>query len=311
MKFTASRLSDGNKVFPDEITIDDYSVTIKSPKLFGGVSKSFPLGQISVKVNTPMIGYSDITLFSQGTGMSVHGFTSSDAKSIKSLIENGSRKEIEENLNKRFNRERGEDDEWMENLKKQNSRGRKYEEEHDNDTEIDNDYEIVVRGLELGYGYYEGECKNSTPHGKGKLKYEDGNFYDGNFVNGDFSGNGKFKWSDGDIYEGNYISGKKSGFGIYKWTSGNIYQGEWFNNERTGYGKFTWKDGNFYEGDFINGVFTGKGKMIEFNNDIVRTWECEKMKIEFRLGFGIFHNYSLSFTDKELDKQRKILKYSK
>ena len=88
-KFTASRISEGNRIFPDEVTIDDYSVTIKSPRLFSGVSKSFPLGQVSISINSPIVGYSDITLFSHGTGMSIHGFTKSDAQKIKRYIEEG------------------------------------------------------------------------------------------------------------------------------------------------------------------------------------------------------------------------------
>lgn len=122
MNFTASRLSDGNKMFPDEINIDDNSVTIRSPKLFGGKSKSFPLGQISVSINTPMVGYSDITLVSQGTGMSVHGFTSSDAKRIKSLIEKGTSDQKEEARRQEQTKRKQEDDEWMNDLKRKNQR---------------------------------------------------------------------------------------------------------------------------------------------------------------------------------------------
>ncbi len=112
MRFTASRLSEGNQIFPDEINIDDTSVTIKSPKLFGGKSKSFPLGQISVSINTPMVGFSDITLFSQGTGMSVHGFTSSDAKSIKYYIEKNVSDQKEEARKREKAEKRRKDDEW-------------------------------------------------------------------------------------------------------------------------------------------------------------------------------------------------------
>lgn len=111
MKFTASRLSEGNKLFPDEINIDETSVTIKSPKLFGGISKSFPLGQITISINSPMFGYSDITLFSQGTGMHVHGFTVSDANKIKKLIESVSsqRREDDKKLERSQNWEVNED----------------------------------------------------------------------------------------------------------------------------------------------------------------------------------------------------------
>lgn len=88
-RFTASRLSDGNKMFPDEILIDETSVTIKSPRLFGGRATTFPLGQITVSVNSPFLGFCDLNFYANGTSVSVHGFTDSDAKNIKWLISNG------------------------------------------------------------------------------------------------------------------------------------------------------------------------------------------------------------------------------
>src|ERR1700753_3973681 len=86
MKFTASRLSDGNNFFPDQIIIDNHFVTITSPKLFGGASKSFPIEQITISIIRPMIGFSDITVYAHGTQMTGHGFSSSEAKKIKKLI---------------------------------------------------------------------------------------------------------------------------------------------------------------------------------------------------------------------------------
>ena len=121
MKFVASRLSDGNKIFPDEITIDDYSATLKSPNFFSGNSKSFPLGQISVAINTPIVGYSDITLYAQGTGMKIHGFTADEARKIKRLIEQGSQKEKQERERQEKDRIKAEDDEWMNQLNRKAS----------------------------------------------------------------------------------------------------------------------------------------------------------------------------------------------
>jgi hypothetical protein len=84
--FTASRLSEGNRIFPDQIIIDEDSVTIKSPRLFGGNATSFPLGQITMSVDSPFIGFCDIKFYSQGTNICVHGFTDNDSKRIKRLI---------------------------------------------------------------------------------------------------------------------------------------------------------------------------------------------------------------------------------
>jgi hypothetical protein len=84
--FTASRLSEGNRIFPDQIIIDEDSVTIKSPKLFGGNATSFPLGQITMSIDSPFLGFCDIKFSSQGTNICVHGFTDNDSKRIKRLI---------------------------------------------------------------------------------------------------------------------------------------------------------------------------------------------------------------------------------
>lgn len=89
MKFTASRLSDGNKLFPDEVIIDSKTVTIKSPKLFGGKSKTFPVNQVTVSIHSPLVGVSDLTFFSQGTSATVHGFTIAEANKINKMISEG------------------------------------------------------------------------------------------------------------------------------------------------------------------------------------------------------------------------------
>lgn len=87
MKFTASRLSDGNKMFPDEVIIDSDSITVRSPEIFGGDEKTLPIDATTVEIHSPMIGFSDITFYSYGNRTQVHGFTSSDAKRIRDLIE--------------------------------------------------------------------------------------------------------------------------------------------------------------------------------------------------------------------------------
>lgn len=89
-KFTASRLSDGNKIFPPEIHLDEQTLTVKMPGLFNGKSQTFNYGNISsVSVHTPLVGYSTITFYAAGTKVSAHGFTKAEVKRIQSLIEEG------------------------------------------------------------------------------------------------------------------------------------------------------------------------------------------------------------------------------
>lgn len=90
MKFTASRLSAGNKIFPSEIYLELTGITIKVPGLFSGETKQFDFNHIaSVEIDTPLIGYSSITIFAGGTMMSANGFTKAEVKQIKEGIENG------------------------------------------------------------------------------------------------------------------------------------------------------------------------------------------------------------------------------
>lgn len=88
MKFTASRLSEGNKVFPTEITLEENSIEIKTPGLFSGDSKYINYEDItSIEVDSPMIGFATLRLFIAGNKIEVHGFSKSDIKEIRKVID--------------------------------------------------------------------------------------------------------------------------------------------------------------------------------------------------------------------------------
>ncbi|TBX69922.1 SHOCT domain-containing protein [Flavobacterium silvisoli] len=90
MKFVASRLSSGNKLFPAEIYLEPTGVTIKIPGLFSGETKHFDYDHIaSVEIDTPLVGFSSITIFAGGTMMAANGFTKAEVKQIKEGIEKG------------------------------------------------------------------------------------------------------------------------------------------------------------------------------------------------------------------------------
>jgi len=87
MKFVASRLSEGNKVFPTEINCEEHGLTVKIPGLFRGESQYFDYHQISsVGVDAPLIGYSTITFYAGVNFISAHGFNSDEVKRIKEII---------------------------------------------------------------------------------------------------------------------------------------------------------------------------------------------------------------------------------
>lgn len=83
--YTASRLSEGNKVFPCKIIIDNSGVTIRVPGFFRGEERTIPFKRIaSVDVQCPLIGYSSISIESTGDGLIyAHGFTKSEVKEMK------------------------------------------------------------------------------------------------------------------------------------------------------------------------------------------------------------------------------------
>lgn len=88
MKFKASRLSEGNKVFPAEITFDENSVEVKIPGLFSGDSKYLNYLDINaIEVDKPMIGFCTLRLFLNGSKIEVHGFSKADVNEIRRIID--------------------------------------------------------------------------------------------------------------------------------------------------------------------------------------------------------------------------------
>jgi phage gp45-like len=88
MKFTASRLSEGNKAFPVEIHLEEDNIEIKKPGVFSGESKYLNYEDItSIEVDSPMIGFSTVRLFLNGNKVEVHGFSKNDVKEIRKMID--------------------------------------------------------------------------------------------------------------------------------------------------------------------------------------------------------------------------------
>ncbi len=93
MKFIASRLSEGNKIFPAEIYIEENGIKVKIPGFLSGDTKFIDYQNISaVDINTPMIGFSSLTFFYQGNQAYAHGFKKEEAQQIKQAIDRGKAK---------------------------------------------------------------------------------------------------------------------------------------------------------------------------------------------------------------------------
>ncbi len=86
--FVASRVAEGNRIFPAQISIDQQGVTLKVPGFFRGNEKTVPFSRISsVNIDSPMIGYSSIIIETTGEGrINAHGFTKAEVNKMKAMI---------------------------------------------------------------------------------------------------------------------------------------------------------------------------------------------------------------------------------
>ena len=84
--YIASRVSEGNRLFPAEIHIEEAEIMLKFPGFFSGKSRHIVYQQIEgVNIDTPMIGYSTITFVVGGEKIIGHGFAKSEVKEIKQI----------------------------------------------------------------------------------------------------------------------------------------------------------------------------------------------------------------------------------
>lgn len=112
---------------------------------------------------------------------------------------------------------------------------------------------------------YEGEIKNSVPHGKGKMCFDNRESYEGDFVMGEMTGNGTFIFADKTVYNGGMRNGLFNGKGKMKWNNGIEYDGNFLDSTFSGKGKIFNVQGEEYEGNFDKNEFNGEG-IYSFNN---------------------------------------------
>jgi len=87
--FIASRLSNGNGLFPVEIHLNENNVTVKHPGLISGMEKSLPYSKItSVKIVSPVFGFSKIIITAYGLDtLLLEGFERRYAEEVKRLVD--------------------------------------------------------------------------------------------------------------------------------------------------------------------------------------------------------------------------------
>ena len=133
-----------------------------------------------------------------------------------------------------------------------------------------------------GGGFYEGETRNGTIHGRGRAVY--GDWYEGEFANGAREGQGVFHFSDGSIYDGEWHKDKRHGKGIRVYASRARYEGDWYEDVISGNGRYYYENNDFYEGEFWEGLRDGNG-VFHYSNGDIHSGEYHKGKIH---GKGIY-----------------------
>jgi HEAT repeat protein len=119
--------------------------------------------------------------------------------------------------------------------------------------------------LSVNQGDYTGDIKSGRYHGRGQLKYPNGEYYIGDFADGVFSGFGEYHWVDGEIYKGNWKNGLRDGEGEFSWPNGQKYTGNYVGGVREGIGKLVWSNGDSYTGNWKNDLFHGQGTLIRLS----------------------------------------------
>ncbi|KAI4836676.1 MORN repeat protein [Plasmodium brasilianum] len=114
---------------------------------------------------------------------------------------------------------------------------------------------------------YTGTVQDDKIHGKGILKYPNGEQYEGEFINGKKDGIGKWSDKEGNTYEGSWLDDKKHGYGIYKTKEGLTFEGNFENNIRQGKGTITANDNTRYICFFKDDVEEGEVEFFFSNGD--------------------------------------------
>ncbi len=114
--------------------------------------------------------------------------------------------------------------------------------------------ELRTKTIGFGNGTYQGECllvdgdRSTVRHGRGVMRYFNGNEYSGEWHNGFFSGQGQYTWSDGRVLKGQFRDDKINGEGVGVWPDGKRYEGEYADDVAEGHGLVILADGRVFDG---------------------------------------------------------------
>jgi len=121
---------------------------------------------------------------------------------------------------------------------------------------------------------YEGMMEGFVFHGKGTLRYGNGDIFTGTFSNGKIL-KGKYTLATGEFYIGRFKNGLRNDRrGELYYVNGDRYEGEFLNGSITGEGYLFLANYSHYHGRFENGIFEGEGLYFSHENEtrIYGTW---------------------------------------
>jgi hypothetical protein len=141
---------------------------------------------------------------------------------------------------------------------------------------------------------------SSTPHGKGKCTFSNGDEYVGEFKDGLIEGHGRYIFRSGGTYDGVFVKGLFEGRGVEHYNDGSVYDGEFVGGNRCGRGRMIYyrladgprsRDGRYrrgssggmlyeevgrYEGEWLDGKKHGSGRWSSAKSG----WTVEEVRFE-------------------------------
>ncbi|CRH01310.1 conserved Plasmodium protein, unknown function [Plasmodium relictum] len=127
---------------------------------------------------------------------------------------------------------------------------------------------ISVSTVTLSDGsVYTGTMLDNKLHGRGVLKYVNGDVYEGEFSNGKKEGKGKWTDKEGNSYDGYWKEDRKHGEGVYKTFDGLIFEGSFNNNKKEGKATITTPEKTKYICTFENDEEVGEAEFFFANGD--------------------------------------------
>lgn len=130
---------------------------------------------------------------------------------------------------------------------------------------------------------YTGEFYEGARQGSGTLNFADGSEYVGDWWNNFMHGSGTRRFMNGDIYVGDYRYSKREGSGRFYFSNGDLYYGNWKEDRMEGFGRYYYHSGQRFEGYFKEGRRNGKGKLQRTDGSL----DLYRYEDDRRVGAGV------------------------